>query len=367
MFVLPVDDEIELRLHDMHNIERFYSLIDRNRDFIGQWMEWAENYKSVDDAYQYILWVREQFAQSEQIATQIYYKGEMVGSVALTIHDSVSGFAEVGYWLDEAYTGNGIITRSAHAMTNYAFNILKLHKVIIRAISDNTPSIAVAKRLGYQFQGLQIQQRLLRGTYYDYSVHYMLRNMWTDTTSCDFQYRVTDNIVLRPIMKHHIQDIFKTVDSHRNQLRQWVDWVDGHHTLDDTKNYIVYSLQHYGDYDGLDCGIWVDDVFVGQVNFNSWSLRNYKADLGYWLAPPFRGRGIMTHAVRAMIKYGFEVVGLHRIELLCALENEKSCAIAERLGFTHEGIMQRGERIGNQYYDVNVYALLKLDWQSQTL
>lgn len=364
MFVLTVDDDIALRLHDAHNINDFFSLIDRNRDHISQWLDWTDNHQSTTHTFRYILWERQQFAQQKQITSRIYYQGQVAGSVSLIIHDAQVGFAEIGYWIGKEFTGKGIVTRSVRAVCNFAFNTLKLHKVIIRAMAENTASIAVAKRLNFTFEGLQIKQRLMHGIYHDFSVHYMLRDTWSDHSTCPhFQYRVNEQITLRPLMPYQAQTVFNAIDENRLTLREWIGWVDEHQSVADTQDYIDNALEKYGNYNGLDAGIWYGDQFCGKINFNSWSLRNYKADLGYWLLAPYQGKGIMTQSIRAMLQYGFDIVGLHRIELFCAVENEPSKAVAERLNFTHEGIMRRGERVRQQYFDAHVYAILQDDWQ----
>ena len=139
MFVLQVDDEILLRLHDAYNVEGFFKLIDRNRAHLRQWMEWEKNHQmeweknhqTVDDSYRYVMTVREQFARREIINAQIYYRGEIAGSVGLIIQDWYTGYGEVGYWLGAEFTGKGIATRAARAMVNFAFNTLELHKLVI--------------------------------------------------------------------------------------------------------------------------------------------------------------------------------------------------------------------------------------------
>ena len=364
MFSLQVDEEISLRLHDAYNIDGFLNLIKRNRVHLRQHMNWEKNHQSVDDSFDFVLQARENFAERKNIPSQIYYKGEIAGSVGLTLHNLTSGYAEVGYWLGEEFTGKGIATRATKAILNFGFNTLKLHKIVLRVITGNDKSIAIAKRLNFTFEGVQIQQRLLRGKHYDYQVYYMLRDDWQDNTAPHFEYRLDEHTTLRPLMMHDAKPLFNLLDTHRETLREWLDWVDSQQKLRDTKHFIAESLGRYGHYNGLDCGIWQDDQICGLVSFNSWSLRNYKAEIGYWLAKPYTGKGIMTKAVKAMVTYGFEVVGLHRIELLCAVDNKRSCAVAERLNFTHEGVLRRGERIREQFHDVNVYAILQPNWQA---
>lgn len=68
------------------------------------------------------------------------------------------------------------------------------------------------------------------------------------------------------------------------------------------------------------------------------------AEIGFWLAPPARGRGFMTEAVRAVCRWAFAELGLDRIEWTAFVPNEESRRVALRAGFTMEGTV-RGKRI----------------------
>ncbi|MGJ3239500.1 MAG: GNAT family N-acetyltransferase [Anaerolineae bacterium] len=363
MFVLTVDADIHLRLHDSYQVDAFFNLIVDNHAHLSQWMVWVDNHQTVNDTYRYIMWEREQFAQRKGIATQVYYHNQVAGSAGLMIHDWSNGYGEIGYWLGEAFTGKGIITRAVRGLVNFAFNTLNLHKLVIRVAAENHKSAAVAKRLGFPLEGVQVQQQRIGDQYHDYHVYYMLRANWQERLAPHFEHAVTEQVKLRPFMMYQTKSIFALIDRHRASLRKWVEWVDHQHNLRDTVRYIQTTLDRYQAYEGLDAGIWYEGQFCGQISLNSWSLRNYKGDLGYWLADSFTGKGIMTQAARTMLNYAFRVIHLHRIELLCAVENERSCAVAKRLNFTHEGVMRCGERVHDRYYDVNVYALLQPDWQ----
>lgn len=56
----------------------------------------------------------------------------------------------------------------------------------------------------------------------------------------------------------------------------------------------------------------------------------------YWLAEDFQGRGIMSDTLRVVIEYVFAELELHRIEITCAVGNDKSSALPKKLGFTFE-------------------------------
>src|SRR5207237_767367 len=74
-----------------------------------------------------------------------------------------------------------------------------------------------------------------------------------------------------------------------------------------------------------------------------------------------QGRGTMTLAVARLVDYAFDVWQLHRVEIRAAVDNARSRAIPERLGFVQEGVMRDGERFGERYLDLVVYSMLDGD------
>ena len=73
-------------------------------------------------------------------------------------------------------------------------------------------------------------------------------------------------------------------------------------------------------------------------------------EIGFWTAPGARGRGVMTAAARLVIRFGFEVLHLRRVEWLALVGNDASLRVAEKLGFRLEGtlragLLHRGERL----------------------
>src|SRR4051812_13206911 len=67
-------------------------------------------------------------------------------------------------------------------------------------------------------------------------------------------------------------------------------------------------------------------------------FRGRSGEIGYWTAPWARGHGVMTHAVRLLASWSFREFELRRIELIIAVENESSNRVAEKAGFTKEGV-----------------------------
>jgi RimJ/RimL family protein N-acetyltransferase len=87
------------------------------------------------------------------------------------------------------------------------------------------------------------------------------------------------------------------------------------------------------------------------------------ADLGYELAPQHWGHGYATEAAWAMVGFGFETLGLHRIWGECAPENLASRRVMEELGMRCEGRMRGTRRFKGRWWDTLVYAVLEDEWR----
>ena len=74
----------------------------------------------------------------------------------------------------------------------------------------------------------------------------------------------------------------------------------------------------------------------------------------------------MTKACRAVVATAFEKYDLHRIEIRCATGNNKSCAIAKRLGFQYEGTLREAEWLYDHFVDLAVYSMLEQEWARAT-
>jgi ribosomal-protein-alanine N-acetyltransferase len=106
-----------------------------------------------------------------------------------------------------------------------------------------------------------------------------------------------------------------------------------------------------------------DDTVIGMCGYNYWARHDFRGSVGYDLARAYWGQGIMTEAVRAVIKFGFERMGLNRIEADASVENEASIRILERLGFQREGIEREQYFEGGEFHDLMLFSLLRRDYK----
>jgi ribosomal-protein-alanine N-acetyltransferase len=83
------------------------------------------------------------------------------------------------------------------------------------------------------------------------------------------------------------------------------------------------------------------------------------AELGYWLAEPFWGRGIVTEAVQAVVRHGFNLLPLVRIEAGAFSSNPASARVLEKCGFTFEGVRRHNVIKDGQILDLLGYSILR--------
>ena len=182
-----------------------------------------------------------------------------------------------------------------------------------------------------------------------------------------FRASVRPGLELRILEERHAPIVFALVDRERPYLREWLPWVDGTLTEDDTLAFIKASLEQFGNNNGFAAGIWETSGdrhrLAGVIGTHKINWPNRKAELGYWLSREFQGKGIATEACRAVITHLLGELDLNRVEIHCATGNTKSCAIPRRLGFTLEGTLREGELCCGRYLDLNIFGMLKKDWR----
>jgi len=96
---------------------------------------------------------------------------------------------------------------------------------------------------------------------------------------------------------------------------------------------------------------------IGSCALFDVAAQHRRATLGYLLAPAYWGQGLAREALRALLAYGIEVLGLQRIEAEVDPRNGASQALLLRLGFRREGLMHARWRVGDEARDVELWAL----------
>ena len=89
--------------------------------------------------------------------------------------------------------------------------------------------------------------------------------------------------------------------------------------------------------------------------------RDENAELGYWIGRPYWGRGICTEAAAALVAYGFETLGLHRIHASFLARNPASGRVMQKVGMTREGRLREHVKKWGVFEDLEKYAILRAE------
>jgi len=101
------------------------------------------------------------------------------------------------------------------------------------------------------------------------------------------------------------------------------------------------------------------DEFLGSIGTRAISRSDARWDIGYFLAPQARRRGVMTNAVQMLSGWVFDNLAVERLEITIQPENTRSRAVAERAGYAFEGILRSHTVIKGTRRDVAMYSLLR--------
>jgi ribosomal-protein-serine acetyltransferase len=171
---LDLGDGAEVRWLEPSDAEELQALIDANRQRLRERMAWAEG-STVDSTRAFIAGD----GSAENLdALGLVVDRRLVGSMGAR-PDRFRGDAEVGYWIDEAHEGRGLVTRACAALIEHLFTDLKCHRVTILAAPDNPRSRAIPERLGFTREGQMREAGWSSLGYHDLVVYGLLAHEWT--------------------------------------------------------------------------------------------------------------------------------------------------------------------------------------------
>ncbi len=160
---------------------------------------------------------------------------------------------------------------------------------------------------------------------------------------------------LRLLEESDAGELYALIDANREELSQWLPWA-ARQTPADTMEFIHGGRDQVTHNNGFQAAIVAADRIAGVIGYARVDWENGATALGYWLGAASQGAGLMTEAVRVLTDHALSAWELNRVEVRAAVENTRSRAIPERLGFAEEGVLRGAERVGERQLDLVVYA-----------
>ncbi len=104
------------------------------------------------------------------------------------------------------------------------------------------------------------------------------------------------------------------------------------------------------------------DAFLGSMMLHSFDAKHRRCEVGYWLVPAARGHGLGSRAVSLAVAWAFDALDLLRGEMTTTPDNEAVLALAQRLGFAHEGVLRKRNVERGRRVDVVWFGVLREEW-----
>lgn len=170
-------------------------------------------------------------------------------------------------------------------------------------------------------------------------------------------------ILIRPYREEDASALYEAVRESVAEVSLWLPWCHQNYSIEESREFIgSRELASQGG-EWYSFGIFEkhDGAFLGGVGINFINRVHQMANLGYWVRTSATGRGIATMATRLVARFGFEDLGLHRIEIVAATGNIPSQRVAERAGAKREGVLRKRLLIRGESLDAVLFSLVPED------
>ncbi|MDD9148291.1 MULTISPECIES: GNAT family N-acetyltransferase [unclassified Sporolactobacillus] len=178
MFTFRVDDEIQLKLLEQPDAFPLFVLIDRQRDYLREFLPWVDRVTSAENYFASIAGWTEQFRQGLGFQAGILYRGELCGMIGFHPYDLQNRRTSIGYWLSGDRQGKGIMTRCCRAVIDDAFETTAVNRIEIGAATQNAKSRAIPERLGFAHEGTIRDAEWIYDHFVNHEIYSLLRSEW---------------------------------------------------------------------------------------------------------------------------------------------------------------------------------------------
>ncbi len=143
---------------------------------------------------------------------------------------------------------------------------------------------------------------------------------------------IDSNLSLKALVESDAIRMFNIIDTQRDYLGEWLPFVQFTNKIEDSKGFVEMAMNNRKIKKDYVYKICLEDRMIGLIGTKEIDLINKNTELGYWLSQDFQNQGIMTKSVQALIQELYEELKLERIQICCAVGNEKSINIPKTIG-----------------------------------
>jgi RimJ/RimL family protein N-acetyltransferase len=167
----------------------------------------------------------------------------------------------------------------------------------------------------------------------------------------------TERLILRPHTVWDADDLQKLIND--KDIASTTLNIPYPYTLEDAIDFLSKREENYENTGSPQFAITHKDGYlIGGIGIRL-NKEHENAELGYWVGKSYWRKGYCTEAARAVIKYGFEVMGLNRIYATHMTRNPASGRVMQKIGMKNEGHLRQDKNKWDKFEDMELYAILR--------
>jgi len=172
---------------------------------------------------------------------------------------------------------------------------------------------------------------------------------------------ITERLLLRKLAYSDKNDIFSYAKN--SEMAKHVLW-DAHQTVFDSLDFLNIVYEAYNKNNAAPWGIQLkkEPKLIGTAGFVNWEKEKKEAEIGYALSQEYWNEGIITEAVKEILKFGFSEMRLKKITSRCKPENIGSYKVLEKCGFHYDGLINKQMWMKGELHDMRMYSFCSSDY-----
>jgi len=301
----------------------------------------------------------------------VLYLAEAGGAVVGAIHASLSaGIVDLGMFVVGGHRGGGVGSALLEAVIAWARE-QGAHKISLAVWPSNHPAIGLYARYGFRVEGTRRRHyRRRSGELWDATFMGLVLDESTpggpgvpkparpalEVPPGGIAGSAGSGIVLREWHRADVPALVAAIDD--PETRRTLPHIPSPYTSADAEEYIAGTRVALTAGTALSTAITLDGVLAGSIDLRLCS-DGTTAEIGYWVGAPARGRGVASTAARVLSDFGFDALGLRRVELNAAVTNPASRRVAEKAGFELEGVRRAWRTVAGVPTDFALYSRVR--------
>ncbi len=176
----------------------------------------------------------------------------------------------------------------------------------------------------------------------------------------------SSRLTLQRFTKRDATTLDEAIRASLPDLNQWLPWARMDYATSDTTAFLRESVQAWKEERAWDYSIRFNDQparHVGNISFWTVSKLGKIAEIGYWVRSDETSQGICSEAVGLVVEEVFDSLGYHKVVLRIAVGNDASDRVAEKVGFTKEGVLREELLIRGNWVDHSLWSLLDREYR----